>query len=293
MGWGDTDLSRRTEETERTVRIFGEEKKLLSEAVDFLRSRGVDSPDTVLTLGSGLSMYSDMLENSVAIPYSDIPGFAASTAPGHAGMLFAGERFGRKVIVFSGRWHPYEGYTQETVVFFIRVSALLGAKRYIVTNASGAINTGFRTPGLMLVADHINMSGENPLIGPNYDELGIRFPDMSDLYNRSLREAVRKEASAAGIPLSEGVYAMMKGPSLETPAEIRFLRTIGADAVGMSSVPEAIAAKHAGMEVIGISCLANPAAGIATREITSEEIFESADAVADDFIRLVDIAIRI
>lgn len=285
-------MSRRTEETERTVRIFTEEKSLLAEATAFLRSRGVDSPDIALTLGSGLDAYTDKLENAIVIPYADIPGFAASTAPGHDGLLFYGKHEGRNLMVFSGRWHPYEGYTQEAVVFFVRTAALLGVKRYIVTNASGCINANFSTPGLMLISDHINMSGENPLVGPNYSDLGSRFPDMTDLYDSRLRESVLRQAKEADIPLYEGVYAMMKGPSLETPAEIQFLRIIGADAVGMSSVPEAITAKHAGMEVIGISCLANPAAGMATKEITSEDIFASGEAVADAFIKIVDIAVR-
>lgn len=285
-------MSRRTEETERAVRIFAEEKDLLAEATAFLHGKGIDSPDAALALGSGLDAYAEMLDNAITIPYADIPGFAASTAPGHDGLLFYGTRNGKKLMVFSGRWHPYEGYTQETVVFFIRTAALLGTKRYIVTNASGAINAEYQTPGLMLISDHINMSGENPLVGPNYNDLGTRFPDMSDLYNRNLRETIKDDAKNAGIPLYEGVYAMMKGPSLETPAEIRFLRTIGADAVGMSSVPEAITAKHAGMEVIGISCLANPAAGMTSKEITSAEIFESGEAVEDAFIKIVDIAVR-
>ncbi len=265
----------------------------IKDAQEFLKSRGIDGVDVMLTLGTGLGGYADRLENTIKIPYGEIPGFAKSTAPEHKGELIFCERFGKKVAVMSGRWHRYEGYDLWQIVFPTRVMASLGAKRTIITNASGAINLDFGVGRLMLIADHINMLGENPLTGPNLDEFGPRFPDMTDVYTKSLREKLKANAKEEGVDLAEGVYAMMGGPSLETPAEIRFLKSIGADAVGMSTVPEAIAAHHAGLEVIGISCLANPAAGLAEGPISTDEISEIANRAAHDLEITADLAIRI
>lgn len=266
----------------------------LKQAAQYIREQiSGDLPDTGIILGSGLGTYADSLENPVEIPYRDIPGFVTSTAPNHKGVLFAGRKGGHSLLVMSGRFHYYEGYSMKDVIFPVQVMALLGIRRLIITNASGAINPDFRPGHLMLIRDHVNMSGMNPLIGPNLDELGDRFPDMSDVYNRDLRKKMLREAQADGIELYEGVYAMMSGPSFETPAEIRFLHTIGCDAVGMSSVPEAIAAKHAGLEIIAISALANAAAGISPVPLSSSDVLEASAQIADSFRTVVDIAVNV
>ena len=252
----------------------------LKQAAQYIREQiSGDLPDTGIILGSGLGTYADSLENPVEIPYRNIPGFVTSTAPNHKGVLFAGRKGGHFLL--------------KDLIFPVQVMALLGIRRLIITNASGAINPDFRPGHLMLIRDHVNMSGMNPLIGPNLDELGDRFPDMSDVYNRDLRKKVLREAQADGIELYEGVYAMMSGPSFETPAEIRFLHTIGCDAVGMSSVPEAIAAKHAGLEIIAISALANAAAGISPVPLSGSDVLEASAQIADSFRTVVDIAVNV
>lgn len=261
-------------------------------AVSYLREHGSGQPDTGIILGSGLGAYADQLADTVCIPYRDIPGFAVSTAPGHKGALYIGTRMDHHVMVMSGRFHYYEGYSMEQVIFPVRVMARMGIRRLIITNASGAINPDFPVGGLMLVRDHINMSGNNPLIGPNLDEIGTRFPDMTDAYTKSLREKIRAAAASEGIELCEGAYVMMSGPSFETPAEIRFLRTIGGDAVGMSSVPEAIAARHAGMEIVAISCLANAAAGVLDKPLSGAEVIEATAKTSETFRRVVDLAVQ-
>lgn len=260
----------------------------------YLRDRGITEPEVGIVLGSGLNSYADRLKNAIRINYSEIPGFISPTVAGHYGEIIYGDLDGIKVIVLAGRFHYYEGHSITRVVFPYRVLIRLGIKRMIITNASGCINRSFEAGSLMLISDHINLTGRNPLIGANIPELGPRFPDMTDTYNKSLREAVKAEAAAIGIELHEGVYAGLTGPCFETPAEIRFLATIGADAVGMSTVPEAIVTNHAGLEVIGISCLSNMAAGIIEdKEITTDEVDQTGADVAETFAKVVDIAVRI
>lgn len=265
----------------------------IRKAAAWLREQGARDPEVGIILGSGLGGYEDRLQERREFPYAEIPGFAVSTAPGHRGTLYYGIAEGKRVLVMSGRFHFYEGYPMNTVIFPVRVMACLGVKRLIITNAAGSINLTNGAGKLMMISDHINLSGTNPLIGPNVDALGTRFPDMTETYSKVLRERVIEEAGAAGIDLCEGVYAMMSGPSFETPAEIRFLRAIGADAVGMSSVPEAIAARHAGMEIAAISCLANMAAGVLDQPLDGAEVLEAANRVSRDFAEVVDIAVRI
>ncbi|MBR0373040.1 MAG: purine-nucleoside phosphorylase [Mogibacterium sp.] len=269
------------------------ELRLIDEAAEYLKGRGFEAPEVAVILGTGLGTYADKLENRITVPYSEIPGFLVSTAPGHKGMLCYGQRMGRNVLLMAGRLHCYEGYSMYATVFPVRVMARLGIKRILITNAAGAIDP-FSIPGdLMLIRDHINLSGNNPLIGANIEALGPRFPDMTYLYPAKLRRQIREKAWDAGIRLTEGVYAMMLGPSFETPAEIRFLRTIGADAVGMSTVPEAITAGHAGMEVVAISCLSNAAAGVLDEPIDSDHVEKVAGKVAADFATVVDIVLSL
>lgn len=268
------------------------EYSLICEACEYLEARGIIAPEVGIVLGSGLGSYTENLKDMIRVPYTDIPGFAQSTAPSHEGALYYGEHLGRKLIVMSGRFHYYEGWPMRAVIFPVRVMAKLGISRLILTNAAGSINLDFPAGSLMLITDHINMSGNNPLIGPNLKEFGVRFPDMTHGYNAEIRESIKAKALEQGIDLHEGVYVMMSGPSFESPAEIRFLRTIGADAVGMSTVPEAIAANHAGLDVVGISCLANAAAGITDNPLTSEEVNEAANAISETIVKVVNIAIN-
>ena len=222
------------------------------------------------------------------IPYAEIPEFPRSTVPGHAGELWAGRLHGKRVLMMRGRFHAYEGHPLEDLVRPIRVMARLGIKTLILTNAAGAVNTDYAPGDLMLISDFINFSGKNPLIGPNIDELGPRFPDMSRAYDKRLRAIAGEVALKNGISLREGVYAWFNGPTYETPAEIRMVRVMGADAVGMSTVPETIAAVHAGMRVLGISCLTNMAAGILPEPLSHREVMETAERVRDTFRTLLD-----
>ena len=269
-----------------------EQVEVIKKAADFLMEKGIQRPEVIVTLGSGCGSYGDTIVNPVRISYEDIPGFPVSTAPGHRGQLIYGEKNGKKVACLSGRWHFYEGYNMKTIIFPLRVLARLGATRYVLTNASGWINESYEPGHAMLITDHINMSGQNPLTGPKIDEIGCRFPDMSKAYTPELREKVFREAEAAGIQVYQGVYAMMPGPSFETPAEIRMLRTLGADAVGMSSVPEAIGAAHAGLELIGISCLANPAAGMGSQPLLEQDVIDASNRLSADLQKLIDIAVN-
>lgn len=272
------------------------------EAAEYLRARGVDTPEVGIILGSGLASFGrqvmelkgrDGVPDPVVIPYKDIPGFKATSVSGHSGNLIYAEFSGRRIVILSGRYHHYEGHSLQDVVFPTRVLIRLGIKRLIITNASGAINENFREQQMMLISDHINLLGDNPLIGENISEFGPRFPDMCDTYNRDLRVKLKAMALEKGIELVEGVYAGMNGPSFETTAEIRFLRTIGADAVGMSSVPEAIVANHAGLEIIGISFLSNMAAGITGNPITAEEVNEASLGVEASFNEVMKLAIGV
>ena len=250
-------------------------------------------PTVGMVLGSGLGDFADTLENPIRIPYSEIPNFPIPTIPGHAGALVFGRKQGKDVVVLQGRIHYYEGLSQKEITLPIRVLAALGVKQLVLTNACGGVNTSFTPGDLMLISDHINYSGSNPLIGPNLDSFGPRFPDCSDIYTARLRKVIREKAETAGISLQEGVYAMYSGPNYETPAEIRMFRILGADTVGMSTVPEALVAAHCGMEVVGISCITNMAAGILPQKLSHAEVTEVAARVHDKFQRLLDIVLTV
>ena len=245
-------------------------------------------PETAIVLGSGLGDFADTLMESIAMPYGELPHWPASKVVGHAGKLVVGNVHGKRIAALAGRAHFYEGHDLSTVVFATRVMGRLGVKQIILTNAAGGINTGFAQGALMIIDDHINLLGTNPLVGPNDERFGVRFPDMSEVYSRRLRDIADKAAKARGIAVSHGVYVAVHGPSYETPAEIRFLRTIGADAVGMSTVPEAIAARHMGMEVLGISCITNMAAGVLPQPLVHDEVMETARRVRGAFIALLE-----
>jgi len=239
-------------------------------------------------LGSGLGDFADTLLDASATPYHDLPHWPASKVIGHSGRLVVGTVAGTRIAALAGRAHFYEGHDLSTVVFATRVMGLLGVKQIVLTNAAGGINTSFASGALMLIDDHINLLGTNPLIGPNDDRFGPRFPDMTEVYSGRLRAIADAAAAARGVQVAHGVYVAVHGPSYETPAEIRYLRTIGADAVGMSTVPEAIAARHMGMEVLGISCITNMAAGVLPRPLVHDEVIETARRVRGSFIALLE-----
>lgn len=262
-------------------------------AAEYIKKQTDLRPDIGLVLGSGLGDYADTLEEAVRIPYADIPNFPVPTVPGHSGAMVFGKKCGQTVVVLQGRIHYYEGLSQKEITLPIRVLAALGVKTVVLTNACGGVNLSFKPGDLMLISDHINFSGSNPLIGANLDAFGPRFPDMSDLYTASIRAAIKEKASAACIELQEGVYAMYSGPNYETPAEIRMFRTMGADTVGMSTVPEALVAGHCGMQVVGISCITNMAAGILPVKLSHTEVMETADLVHDKFQKLLDILLTV
>ncbi len=261
-------------------------------AADYIRSVTDFAPETGLILGSGLGDYAQTLENPIIIPYADIPGFPVSSVEGHKSRFVMGTRFGKKVIIMQGRFHYYEGYSQQELTIPVRTMKLLGVKNLIITNAAGGVNTSFESGALMAISDHINYSGYNPLIGPNLDEFGLRFPDMSEVYDKALRKKLIEEAKKENIDVKEGVYLMYFGPSFETPAEICAFRTLGADAVGMSTVPEAITANHCGIRTIGVSCITNMAAGVLDQPLNHLEVMETAERVRGEFTRLIDIALE-
>ena len=263
----------------------------LEHAAAWLQTKTNARPKTGLILGSGLGDFCDLLENVTEVPFSDIPDFPVATVAGHTGAFLFGTYQGTPVAVLRGRIHCYEGYTPQEVVMPVRLMAMLGVKTVILTNAAGGVNKAYKPGALMLLEDHINFCGANPLTGPNLDQLGPRFPDMSDVYCRQLRERVQELALAEQLPLEQGIYLMYGGPSYETPAEIRAFRTLGADAVGMSTVPEAIAANHCGMHVLGISCITNMAAGILPQKLSHAEVVEAAALAKPRFIRLLTLAI--
>ena len=258
------------------------------ESADYLRKQiGDFCPKVAMVLGSGLGFLGDTVENAIAVDYKDIPWFKASTAPGHKGRLVFGELSGQKVAVMQGRMHHYEGYSYEEVSYAVRVLRLLGCDTLIVTNAAGCVNTDWKAGELMLITDHIKMFSESPLRGENIPEFGVRFPDATHIYTTRLQDLARSTAQEQGISLREGVYFYCYGPQYETPAEVRAARILGADAVGMSTAPEAIVAAHAGMEVLGFTLLSNMAAGILDQPLTEEEVLEAADACKDKFSNLV------
>jgi purine-nucleoside phosphorylase len=256
-------------------------------AARVIRARTKLEPRIALVLGSGLGGFADEFQEPIGIPYDEIPGFKRSTAQGHAGRLVIGNVDEVPVLAMQGRVHYYEGYSLEEVTFPVRTFKLLGVKTLILTNASGGINVELSQGALMVISDHVNLMGDNPLRGPNDERFGPRFPDMSAVYAPDLQELAIEEARAIGTELRRGIYGALSGPNYETPAEIHLLRNLGADAVGMSTVPEAIVARHMGMEVLGISCITNMAAGISDEPINHEEVMATGDRVRDTFAELL------
>ncbi|HEX9927998.1 MAG TPA: purine-nucleoside phosphorylase [Pyrinomonadaceae bacterium] len=257
------------------------------EAAQFIKSKFDREIQVALVLGSGLGAFADEIENAEKISYEEIPHFARSTVEGHAGRLVLGEVAGVSVAVQQGRFHYYEGYDLKDVTFPIRVFGLLGIKNMILTNAAGSIDSNFKPGSLMLIHDHLNLMGVNPLRGKNDERFGARFPDMSEVYSRKFQEIAKTAAKEMNFDLRRGVYCALSGPTYETPAEIHYLRYAGADAVGMSTVPEAIIAHHQGMKILAISCVSNYAAGISEEEINHEEVMEIGKLVAETFKNLL------
>jgi len=263
----------------------------VEEAAAFVAER-LPQADTAVVLGSGLGALAEMLEGPLSIPFAKIPHFPPATVSGHGGTLYAGYLQGQPLLIMGGRLHYYEGHSMEQVVFPVRLLAALGVKKLILTNAAGGINTAFAPGSLMLIRDHINLMGNNPLIGPNAEEWGPRFPDMCRAYHGGLAEVALAEAGRLDIILHQGVYVAFSGPSFETPAEIRMARLLGADAVGMSTVPEVIAARHLGLQVLAISCICNAAAGILDAELDHLEVLEAGKRASVRFIALLEAIIK-
>jgi len=259
----------------------------INEAVAFIRSKSSLQPEVGVILGSGLGHVVDAVEVETSIPYSEIPNARASTVVGHQGRLILGRANGTTVAMMQGRVHFYEGYEMQEVTFLSRVLGRLGIKKLIVTNAAGGVNTSFVPGNLMLISDHINLMGMNPLRGPNLEDFGPRFPDMSDAYSEELRGIAREVAAKIGVELKEGVYLALSGPTYETPAEIRAFRVLGADAVGMSTAPEVVAMAHMQIPVLGISCITNMAAGVLKQKLSHQEVIETTTRVEKEFTGLV------
>ncbi len=259
----------------------------IDSAVSFIRQSTSLQPHVGVILGSGLGNVVNAIEIETAIPYSEIPGARTSTVMGHQGRLIIGKAGSVPVVVMQGRVHFYEGYEMNEVTFLARVLGRLGIRQLIVTNAAGGVNTSYSPGDLMLISDHINFSGINPLRGPNVEDLGVRFPDMSETYTLALRDLAKEVAAANGIEVKEGVYLFVTGPSYETPAEIRAFRTMGADAVGMSTVPEAVVMGHMGIQLLGISCITNMAAGVLKQKLNHQEVIETTARVQKQFTALV------
>ena len=257
------------------------------QAAQFILGRAAFRPRIALVLGSGLGGFADELENAVRIAYGDIPFFPRSTAVGHAGTLVMGTVTGIAVVAMQGRVHLYEGYSAQQVAFPMRVFGRMGVQAVVLTNAAGGINPSYGRGALVVIRDHINLQGQNPLVGANDDRFGPRFPDMTDAYNAEFRKFALDEKGRMGGDIYEGIYAAMLGPSYETPAEIRYLRTIGADLVGMSTVPEVIIARHMGLEVLAISCVTNMAAGMSGKKINHDEVLETGERVRGKFLALL------
>jgi purine-nucleoside phosphorylase len=257
------------------------------DAADFIQSRVTVLPRVAVVLGSGLGAFADSLDSAATVNYAEMPGWPQSTAVGHSGKLVVGLADGVPVAVLAGRAHLYEGYSARDVTYGIRTLDLLGVNTVVLTNAAGGINVDYKPGDLVLISDHINLMGQNPLTGPNDESIGPRFPDMSEAYPKKLREVAREAGKAMDLELREGVYAAVPGPSYETPAEIRYLRTIGADLVGMSTVPETIAANHAGMRVLGISCVTNHAAGVVEGKLDHKEVLETGERMKGTLIDLL------
>src|SRR6266851_1757146 len=266
---------------------MAEQFTLAESAAQFVLTQTSLRPRIGLVLGSGLGGFADSLSETTRIPYAEIPAFPRSTAIGHAGQMVIGKAGSVSVAAMQGRVHLYEGYSAQEVAFPMRVFGRMGIRAVILTNAAGGINLNYSQGALVLISDHINLQGQNPLTGPNDERLGPRFPDMTQAYAKSYREFAQEEGQKLGMTLHEGVYAALLGPSYETPAEIRYLRTIGADLVGMSTVAEAIAARHMGIKVLAISCVTNMAAGILDQPLKHEEVLETGERVKGDFTALL------
>jgi purine-nucleoside phosphorylase len=276
----------------RAAKIKPSQEFLRAEAAArFILAKTKLRPRIGLVLGSGLGAFANEIAGAARIDYQNIPHFPRSTAIGHAGRMVIGKVAGVPVAIMQGRVHFYEGYSPREVIFPMRVMARMGIRAALITNAAGGINTNFKQGCLVVLRDHINLQGTNPLIGPNDEHFGVRFPDMTQVYWKPYQAAALQEGKRLGIEIAEGVYAALTGPSYETPAEIRYLRTIGADLVGMSTVPEVIAAAHLGIRVLGISCVTNMAAGILDQPITTEEVMETGERVKADFVALLRAAI--
>jgi purine-nucleoside phosphorylase len=258
------------------------------EAAEYLRGRGYGGGDVGVVLGSGLGAFAEQMAEPFAIDYSAIPHWPASSVIGHAGRLIGGTSRGKRVLALSGRAHFYEGHDLRTVTFAVRVLSRLGIRTLLLTNAAGGINTRFTSGALMVMDDHINFLGSNPLVGPNDDRFGVRFPDMTEVYSKRLRALADAAARDLGLAIEHGIYIAVHGPSYETPAEIRAFRVLGADAVGMSTVPEAIVARQMGIEVLGISCISNMAAGILPHPLHHDEVMETTQRVRAEFIALLE-----
>jgi purine-nucleoside phosphorylase len=256
-------------------------------AARVIRGRVAADISVAVVLGSGLGGFADELSGATAIPYDEIPGFARATVEGHAGRLVIGKVGDSQIVAQQGRFHFYEGYSLEEVTFPIRVLKLLGVRTLILTNASGALNVEFAPGSLMVITDHINLMGVNPLIGPNDERFGPRFPDLTNVYSPDLQDIVLQEAQAIGLEMRRGVYASLTGPSYETPAEIHMVRSMGADAVGMSTVPEAIVARHMDIQVLGISCITNLAAGVTDRPVDHTQVIATGERVGESFTELL------
>ena len=256
-------------------------------AHEFIAGRIRVQPRVAVVLGSGLGAFADALDHAVTILYADIPGWPQSTAVGHAGKMVIGLAGGVPVAALAGRAHLYEGYTAQQAAFGVRTLGRLGVKSFVLTNAAGGVNVAYQPGALVLISDHINLLGQNPLSGPNDETLGPRFPDMSEAYSKTCRAAAREVGRSMGMEMPEGVYAAVPGPSYETPAEIRYLRAIGADLVGMSTVPETIAANHMGLRVLGISCVTNHAAGVVDQKLDHKEVLEVGGRMKGTLIELL------
>ncbi|CDQ39744.1 MULTISPECIES: purine-nucleoside phosphorylase [Virgibacillus] len=259
----------------------------VKQASTYLQTELEEKPEIGLILGSGLGVLAEEIENPVTIPYKDIPDFPESTVAGHKGQLVAGQLKGKQVIAMQGRFHYYEGYSMKQITFPVRVLKELGIDSIMVTNAAGGINENFQAGDLMIITDHINNMGDSPLIGKNDDRLGVRFPDMSNVYDQSLIAHAEECAKQIHINVQKGIYVGNTGPAYETPAEVRMLRTLGGDAVGMSTVPEVMVAGHAGIRVLGISCISNMAAGILDQPLTHDEVIETTEQVKESFLKFV------
>ena len=260
----------------------------VKQAADAIRSRIPEVPQIGVVLGSGLGDFANSLNEAVTMPYADLPHWPASHVIGHQGKLVVGKVAGRTIAALAGRSHMYEGHDVRTSTFAVRVLGVLGIRTLIITNAAGGVNTGFSQGALMVIDDHINLMGLNPLVGDNDDRFGVRFPDMTEVYSSRLRGIADRAGTAMNLVLPHGIYVALLGPSYETPAEIRYLRTIGADAVGMSTVPEAIVARQMKIDVLGISCITNMAAGVLPQPLDHGEVMETAARVRGQFIALLE-----